>query len=557
MASHARAPQHRSSTASFHPTPRNWVAASVVAYIVLSAIMRVWLSYSWNINQPYWAPADDGLVVREAIGGVNDYLTITKRPGFSLFLKIVHLSHVPLTIWIAAAWIAAALALAWTVQRICGRWLVTAIAFTLAVWCPVGFDAQIGQRAYRGSILSPAVLLLAAALVAMFVARSWVSRLAWALIVGITTGWIWLAKEDSLWIIPMVLVACIACVIKTLTSRERRIAGVLVLLPVLLIPVAGDMAARARSEHFWGVNLLETRTEGELAGFVSRVYRIEAPNRTYKRWSPDTAIDQALKAAPELENLRPYLMAGMYRENHGDDLGIWGDYLTWQLRYAISSANGDQWPSQADLQQLFARANQQLDDAAARGEITYDQRFTPGKLVAPISWDDVRDRVLPLVGPAMLQTLIPREWQAPIVDTRPITTARAQEVKDTYLAYINENERPQRHLWAATVIERGWVVLAVVGALCAVVGALLGMIRRHAEAFIAVAFALYALVYVAAECWFLVFLDGDLIWVYAVANAQPLVVAAVGVALAAGCMPRARAGVKTPRVRARGRHVRG
>lgn len=347
---------------------KHYEAAALLLVSVLMCFARVYLSYSWRVSQSWWASADDGLMVREAIGSAPaDQLTMSKRPGYPMFLRLVHFSHIPLTVVIALCWILAALCLAWAVWRISGGAVRTFVAFTLALWCPVGFDARIGQTAYRGSIISPSVLILAASLTAVFASCFWAERLVWSVVAGVSACFIWLAKEDSLWIVPMVFVALVACAIRVLTDGQRRTLGVVVLLPVLLLPVSGDAVMRMRNERNWGVPMLETRTEGELAGFASRIYRIESQDRTYKRWSPDDAIDKALRAAPELERLRPYLMHGMYRETMGDDKGIYGDYLTWQLRSAITQANDGKWPFEADLQREFASANRKGEQETGRG----------------------------------------------------------------------------------------------------------------------------------------------------------------------------------------------
>ncbi|PST47612.1 hypothetical protein COO72_12125 [Bifidobacterium callitrichos] len=509
------------------------VLSSVLVLLgLLMCAARVFLSYSWRIAQAWWAAADDGLMVREAIGQTPaDQLTLAKRPGYPMFLRLVHFSHVPLTVVIALCWIAAALCLAWVVWRIGGGRIATFVAFTLALWCPVGFDARIGQVAYRGSIIAPSVLVLAASLTAMFVSRSWLERLLWAVAAGSSSAFIWLAKEDSLWIVPMIAVALVACIIRSLTVERRKVLGVIVVLPALVLPIVGDAVMRLRAERDWGVAMLDTRTEGELAGFASRIYRIKSSNRTYKRWSPDDAIDKALRAAPELESLRPYLMHGMYRETMGDGKGIYGDHIMWQLRSAITQANGNQWPSETDLQRIFAQANKELDAAEERGDFEYDGGFSPSRLAPPLTLDDLTDHVLPNVMPTMLQTLVPREWRPPMVHTRVPPDQYEEARKVRYIAYINEYDHPQRFVPAATWIERGWSAMAVVCALWALVGLAAGLRRLDPSAFIALAFVLYAAMYTFAECWFLEWLPEG-IWQYVVANTQPMMVVAIGIGTA-------------------------
>lgn len=518
-----------------------WSVRLMVVMAVSMAAARVWLSYCWVLQQVWWAPADDGLFAREAIGGaVHDQLTMAKRPGYTWFLRIVHASHMPLTVWIACVWAAAALAVAWAVWRIGNRRrLPVAVAFILTLWCPVGFDSQIGQRAYRGSVLSPAVLLLAAGLVAAFAARGWVERLAFSTVAGVAAGCVWLMKEDALWIVPMTAVALLACLVRSLTGRQHRLLMAVALLPALLLPAGADAAARQYELHAHGVAMLDTRTEGELAAFAGRVYRIESPDRTYKRWTTDDALDKALNAAPDLEPLRPYLMEGMYRINHGDDKGIWGDYLTWQLRYAITAAAGGRWPSETSLQSRFANANRLLDEAEERGDFTYDDGPSPGTLVSPLPWETIRSRVLPAVAPAMAQNVWPTSWTAPRLDDHDVGTGDGALVKARYLEYVNEDERPQRHVTAAVWTMRAWRVLAVSAALWALAGTAAALRRLRAEAFVALAFTVYAVLYTFAECWFLVFLDGGEIWTYVVGNTMPLVVVslAVGMALPGRCTP--------------------
>lgn len=516
-----------------------WSTTFRVAFwssIVIMCVARVWLSYSWGVNAMWWATADDSLLIREAIGDTPaDDLTMSKRPGFSFLLRLFHASHIPYTIIVALVWIIVAAVFAWSIHLLNGSLLAVWVSFILALWCPMGFDGEIGLRVYRGSILSPALLLCVASMIAMFASCVWWERILWASITGLSAGWLWLAKEDSSWIIPMLLVAVIATAIRVMMSSHRRVAVILVLLPAILIPVAGDLACRWRNERNWGVSMLDTRTEGALAGFVERLYRIESPNRTYKRWTTNDAIHVAIRVDPELKPLEPYLMNGYYRTIMGDDKGIYGDYITWELRSSILQANNNRWPGESALQDQFSRANHLLDEAVTRGEYRYDMRFSPSKLAAPIGWNDIRERVLPRIMPVLFQSIWPTQWTAPYHDTQPVNNANEASWKAEFLSYINESERPQRYVRVATWAMEGWRLLTIICIAFSLAGVVLGIKRRQYGAFLSLAFLTYALIYIAAESWFLVFRDGlgkgTGLYMYVDSNVMPLMITAIGLAL--------------------------
>lgn len=515
------------------------------------AVLRAWLSYGWQINQPWWAGADDGLLIREAIGLAKpDQLTLAKRPGYVVFLRAVHWSHLPLSVVVALFWILAACMAAWMLWRLTRNPMTMLAAYLIVLWCPMGFDNDVGQRAYRGSILTPMILMLAIALVCLFWAAEWWGRLAWASMSGLSGSFIWLLKEDSLWIFPLLGAGVIATVARLLTRRQLTVLTVLTILPALLLPALGDSVVRWRNQRDYGVSLLDTRTEGQLAGFAQRVYRIKTPDHSYRLWAPDTAINLAIDNTTDLEPLRTYLLHGMYRDGYETN-GIRGDYLTWQLRYAIQEAYGE-WPPEENLQRMFTKANMQLDESVQRGRIAYDTRWSPSPLASPLDWADIIRRVMPQTGRAMLQTVWPYQWRAPQAESRQPASQYEHDLHDQFLDYLNETERPVRHAIVARWLVRAWKAGMVALAVWMLAAIALAVVRRRSLVLIGVGVVLYGALYAFFAAWFLVFLNGDGMWMYVVANIMPLTV--VGVLTVIGFAMAKPAPTPPRRVRKVGRH---
>lgn len=440
----------------------------------------------------------------------DDYLSMAKRPGYGLFLMLVHASGLPLALVMSLLWVAGAFT-AWRAIRVLtGRSGPAVFAFLATLWCPLAFEESLGVRVYRNSLMPPLLVLMLCAMLLSVVCRRMAARLPWGVLGGFLFGCCWLLKEDSVWLLPLGCAWIVASAWTSVRRRDwtRRILGLVIALACAVVPVVMVGATLAANERAFGVRMLDTRTEGELAGFVQRVYLIDVPDRSLILWTPDSALEKAVAVSPSLRadgRLVDGIMHGGYRgREYGGQLRE--EQLTWQLRLAVQQATG--WPGERRVQTMFHAINRELDAAFADGRLERARglRITGSIPPIPVS-------VLPGIIERSVWTwtrgVVMDQWRP--AGPRPDTdNPRIEQDQARGLETMNTRPSQPHGVTVSRMIAVVWSVVMTAALIVGIIRALTGLLRSGRRRLVLLALLLmgYALAYATAVSWFTIFV-GD------------------------------------------------
>ncbi len=367
-----------------------------IAAILAATILRILLANLAGIWFPSSQISDDRLLVEYAVlpphFQMPDSMSLVKTMSFPLFLDFVHLTGMTYSTVLAVIWAAAAGLAVYCFRPIHPGRRFLLFVYLFVLFTPSAFDAWIGTRLYRNSILAPFVLICFLLMLRVFfqtVQNKDLSAgdiLCPSVFLGILFLFTYYIKEDGIWLLPCLCLALSASIliasvrfakqpkISRRTGHFVRLTAAL--LAPLLIFCAGTAGYKAVNYHFFGVAEINTRTEGELGKFVSNVYKIESGNRTAQVWAPADAIQKAFDASETLQSLPDLEEHIMHTALFGNDIvqnPIRGDFLTWVLRTALSETG--LWQSEKQVSDLFAQVNAELAAAFQSGKLQKDDSF--------------------------------------------------------------------------------------------------------------------------------------------------------------------------------------
>lgn len=160
--------------------------------------------------------------------------------------------------------------------------------------------------------------------------------------------------------------------------RGVQLTGIALCLTAAFLPLLSFQKASAdyiaANQKYFGYPHYTIRTDGETAGFMERIYKIESPERNLQIWSPYDALEKAFSVSETLEN-DPQMRKGIFESawtNKGES-AIGGDYLSWVLVNAIWG--DDQIGSAEKAEEYFAQVNRELDQAFEDGLLRKDTRL--------------------------------------------------------------------------------------------------------------------------------------------------------------------------------------
>ncbi|MBR0451559.1 MAG: hypothetical protein IJI78_06160 [Oscillospiraceae bacterium] len=277
---------------------------------------------------PGEAEVDDELMfyAAKSIGrgewlGAYSWATIAKSMGFSVWLWLLHVLHIPYLIGnqllYGGACVLSANALSPVMEKRRTRFLLIFI-----LWFSPFATAQFTLRVYRDSIL-PALILYAFAGVIGFCMRvrsDWRSSARYAIAGGLFTGFSRLVRDDVIWIYPFVICATITYVLFVLLGKDvddrikKVLSTVLSVAVFFAIPV---LLFCAMNLKYYGVFLINESSDKDFTAAISAMQRadMDLPH-------PGIAVchdtrDKLYAAVPEMAELGKTLDNGSYYHGYG------------------------------------------------------------------------------------------------------------------------------------------------------------------------------------------------------------------------------------------------
>ncbi|HTL68172.1 MAG TPA: hypothetical protein VL200_10960 [Lacunisphaera sp.] len=238
---------------------RRWLYAGVAL-----VLFKLWLVAGHTVLAVGFAEYDDMLFLRLAHHllrgewlGPYSQLTLAKGPMYSLFIAGVFLTGVPLFCAQHVLYAAACAVLVRALGPLVPRPSLRFAIFAVVLFNPVTYDAIIHTRVLRQQILHSEVLLILAALVALYARRDQPLRrlLPWSILLGTSLSAFQLTREEWIWLMPAVVPLWAAAVVPLWRSRPARwrgrLAAVLALPAVLW--AAGPLLVAMNNYRHYGV----------------------------------------------------------------------------------------------------------------------------------------------------------------------------------------------------------------------------------------------------------------------------------------------------------------
>lgn len=346
---------------------RCYIVLLLIIKLVLTAGIRVWAT----TDSPY----DDGMMIQNAanliagkwLGAFNQY-TLAKGVTFPLYTAMLNKLGIPLLLSIVFLCFFACLAFVLAIRKLIPNRFLLALLYTVLMFNPISTYFWTFNRVYRESIYSYLVIFLFSFIIAIFLNRFGSVRRVTLLGVGagISLAAVWLAREDSPWVMPFVVVALAItaigiCLRKNLQHKAKRLLALAVTPAILIISVWGVSCINNR---MYGVFLANEFTGGSLPVLMKELQSIKPDE-----WSPRTPIPKSTREAayavsPTFAKLKPYL------ENHGFVVLEKGnptcDLLVWSV---VDSVEQSGMTSAQASQLFYQKSAQEIQTAINQGKL--------------------------------------------------------------------------------------------------------------------------------------------------------------------------------------------
>lgn len=341
---------------------------------------------------------DDQLMVNMAnslldgkwLGAYNN-LTLVKGLFFPLFLasnNILGISYLASsTLFYACACVVFIVAM----QKMLKSKVILCMAFTILLFNPITFATQTFLVVYRNNITPGQVLLVVASFSAIFLRKNDfpLRILPWSILAGISLASLWLTREDSIWIVPFVLVSSIVILIAILFQYKsiKKLLFIkkigLVVLPMFIL-FFSTFVVSCLNYYVYGIFTTNELNNSNFTKAMKSIYAV-TPSETIPYVSvPRTTVERLYEISPSLKSIETSLEDSLNSWDNNDrnpnDTQVEDGWFFWALRDAV--ANSGYYKDAKTANAFYAKISKEIEDALDN-DMLKRRSIMPSALMSP------------------------------------------------------------------------------------------------------------------------------------------------------------------------------
>jgi hypothetical protein len=352
-------------------------------------LLKLWLVSAQRIYAIGFAQYDDALFLRLANYlikgkwlGPYDYLTLAKGPMYPLFIAATYELHIPLFTAQQLLYSAACVLFVTAIRPMVSSRAVRFALFGVLLFNPVTYDTVIHARVLRQDIIYSLTLMILAGLMALYARRDSARRmLPWSLLVGATLPAFWLTREESVWMLPCVLILWLSAVATIWRPRApgRGIRLACLALPGLMWASGLALVADINFRHYGIFTTCEFNDQAMKAAYGA-LTRVKSAQRRQYLPVPREVRERLYPISPTFATLRPELegptgegWAGITEflthrpQREREIASVW---FIWAMRRAVYDTG--QAHNGKEAMAFYERMAKEINSACDRGLIKAD-----------------------------------------------------------------------------------------------------------------------------------------------------------------------------------------
>jgi hypothetical protein len=193
------------------------------------------------------SPCDDELMKEWAFsiskldwtGDFNSY-TFMKEPGFAIFLAVCYRLHLPYIFTLTLGYSISCMVFSSALENIFSSKKSVIIIYIALLFHPISYCSTVLQRVYRNGLGVVLALCVFGGLLHLYftIGRESIREpLLWSAFTGLSLGYLWITKSDTVWVLPFTGTVCL--VMFFLLIGKRRELKILPRCLCLLFPILG------------------------------------------------------------------------------------------------------------------------------------------------------------------------------------------------------------------------------------------------------------------------------------------------------------------------------
>ena len=315
--------------------------------------------------------------------GIYDNNTLIKGVGFPVFLAILKFLNIPYLFGMNVLYILACIYFIYVIKDDIKNKSLRILIFIIMLFNPISYAEYTFQRVYRnGTGIFQTIFIFSAI---YFIWKNKLKNIKILLphifIASINIVFLWHSRDDSMWIIPFLIVSMgltsICILINYFLNRKdsnaifiKTILKILCILMPIWILIFSTTSIKLLNYKKYGV-FIEKETNSNLGKVLNVFYQVKAHEKIYRVDNTREKINRICEVSETLNSIKPQLM---------DSLSIWSQFdsapndgevengwFSWALEYAVY--NSGKYFSAQESNDFYGKIFSEIEYALNTGKL--------------------------------------------------------------------------------------------------------------------------------------------------------------------------------------------
>ena len=366
-------------------------------------------SYSINFDLAVSQTYDSGFFFKNVVNfdkfNITAAFPLIKNRGYFWFLLLVHNIGIDLRLAYSVFWLVASAMLYLAIFKVSKNRIISLISFIYLVLHPVAFISIFPIYGYRNIVFVPSVSVFISLCILLFAHLSnneKIRSIICSVVLGLYFIYLYFLTETGIMYMAILLglLAIFAifviydCFAKKSFDIKSLFGKILIIVLPLIISLAGIRAYKFINYRTYGVDVINMRTEDEIARFVSNVQDIESDNTNTLIWCSADQIDKAYSVSPTFQqyNMIYQLIRTEQLGRRGHTYNFQGDFFGWAITNSLPLSN----ISHSNAVKIFNDINNEIESAFKYGKLQKTKKIKITSTIGRFSIEEIKKDVFDL-----------------------------------------------------------------------------------------------------------------------------------------------------------------
>lgn len=366
--------------------------------ILLFAIIKQLLVTSLPITAYPNQLADDNMMVEmskniRAKQWLGEYTsdTLVKGPAMPFILAVINYLGFSYINFMSLLYTIACIYFIFQIKNLFKSKKSLLAIYLVLLFNPISYGWWTLQRVYRNGITIIQTLFIIGSMFAMYQKlknKKPIKMLPDAIICGISLATMWLTREDSIWILPFVVVVTgiivVNIVLNYLKTKKFAIKKfAIAVLPIIMLFLS-IQTVKLVNYGVYGTYVYNELNDGYFGKVLKIIYSVKTDEDIQYVTATRKKINMLYECSPTLNSIKPQLEESLDQWDYNDrtpgDTQVEDGWFWWSLKAAVENAN--MYENAQKSNEFYKNVYNEIKDAIKEGKLE-TQMTMPSNLMSP------------------------------------------------------------------------------------------------------------------------------------------------------------------------------